>query len=715
METLNLRRIALYEWGIGIAGLLVGVVYLHQLQSQNLLLILLLFSLAILLELVPVPLGKVDSSLLVSLLIGVLICYGTAEAIWMMFVAGFVALSVTRKTSLNIIVFNSGQYAVSAWLMTLVYQVAPTTTLRMDWSTVVAVILCGVTFLISNHILIHIHDFLRNRFDRRDILSIFLADGLNVVVALPFSILMIAIGPNHPYLAPVVMLPIVLLSQVMRISKRMAFMQQVNRATIKLTSEFDVDRIAENVAQVTHRLTYADVSIVFTMDSTQTVLVPSAIYPPSAASDFRMLGYHESEGGVIWNTIRNNHSEYVPDTRKDPRVRDDGAGRSEYRTMGIFPMHFRGTIQGAIVCYCHRAYALGEKNDYVEALSRQAAILLDNARLYHSLQEQSRLDGATGLFNYRFFYEGLSQRVQLAEQSHQPLSVAIVDVDYFKKFNDTWGHLAGDEVLRSVGQLMRELAGPSALVARYGGEEFGIIVPYDSARTMQLVEEIRAAVAHHVVDFDGYRLQGITVSCGIASYPEHSTNDRDLLLKADSAMYWGAKQRGRNKVALYSPEFEAQLFVDGLTGLYTYHFANIRIREEFSRGIHRWAAVCVDLERFSYVNNSFGFAVGDKVLQETSQLIKECLRHTEVACRYGGDEFLILIPNVNDDEAKIVASRVEKAIASHRYRSMSNIYLSVRCRVNTIVCEDLQDTADLFERVGIAFANLNQSSGESLA
>jgi diguanylate cyclase (GGDEF)-like protein len=717
------HRVQIYEWAIGILGILAGFLYIPDLLHQPVMLTLLLIGLAVIVEAIPVPMGKVNSSLTMALPIGALMVFGPSEAIWMMIVAGLLYPVLTGRMAISVAVFNAGQYALSTIAMVLVYQVTGlgSSGAAVDWTTISRALLGALSFTVCNHFWIHLHNYLRGRFDKSDVWNVFYADSLNVALSLPFAFLMILLGPDHPYVAPIVMLPVVLIGQVVRLLRRTSVMQQVHQATLRLTTEFNEERICEDVAQVAQKLTYADAVVVFTLSPNGDSLVPVSAYPLSKRHELELGEVREEDGGVIWHVIRTKEWEYVPDTRRDSRVRfrrpigkkpnDDPI----YRSMAIIPMQFRGNVQGAIVCYAHRAYAFTETTDFIVALAKQASVLLDNAKLYRTLQEQSQRDGATGLYNYRFFYEALNQRVCEAAERNEQLSVVVADVDYFKKFNDTWGHLAGDAVLRSVGHLMSSMVGPNAIVARYGGEEFGMIIPKPPEETFELMESIRTTVAHHTVDFDGYRLKGITLSIGIAGFPQHSQNDRDLILKADSAMYWGAKQRGRNRVALYSPEFDAQLFVDELTGLYTYHFINIRIREEFAKGIYNWGVLCLDLENISYVNNIFGFEIGDRVLRETSQCIKDCLRHTELACRYGGDDFLVLLPNVTQAEVEVIAGRIQRAVSAHRYECSDSIVLTMRLHVHSECFLGLEDAADLFERVASSFAYLHQERDESFA
>lgn len=717
VEGIRLHRATVYEWMVGLFGLGVAVYYLPSLVQQNVLVTLFLFVLAILLEVFPVPLGKVYSSLLIAMPVAVSMTYGTAEAIWLMVVAELVFPSLRRATmKLSVRIFNAGQYALSVWVMVLMMQpfAGNTTAALNDWQTYLQVLLGFACFALVNHALIHFLQFLWGQFDPHDILNLLTGEGINILIALPFALLLMAIAPSHPLVAPFVLVPIVLLGHTIGLHQRTNLMQQIYRVTGQLTSEFDLDRISQSVAETAAKLTYAEaVMILITEPGTESpVFLPSAVHPLEEATNLNPFR-ENLVAGVVGQALLQPEYSYVPDLHKAGATQEEREG--PYLSVAVFPMRSRQRVLGAIICYSPRPYAFGEMLNLPQTLANQVSVLIENARLYQALQEQTWRDGATGLHNYRFFYEALAHHVEQASRKEAVVSVVVVDVDYFKKFNDTYGHLAGDAVLHSLGKLMVEVAGPKATVARYGGEEFGLIFPFDAQDTYVRVEQIRTAVSHHMVEYEGYQLQGITVSIGIASYPEHGQSDRDLLLKADSAMYWGAKQRGRNHTALYSPEFDAQLFVDELTGLYTYHFINIRAREEIVRGVHQWGVVCLNVDRFSHVNEIFGFSVGDRALRELSLVIKEGVRQTELTCRFGGDEFLVLLPNTTNEELDLIADRIMKAVSMRRFDVTSTVTLSLRTRHSSAVLSEIHDVTRLFDQVGRLFADLHRVSGESLA
>lgn len=164
--------------------------------------------------------------------------------------------------------------------------------------------------------------------------------------------------------------------------------------------------------------------------------------------------------------------------------------------------------------------------------------------------DAAHLDGLTGVYNRKHLEERLTAELAYALRHEEPLSVIIIDVDHFKKVNDTMGHLAGDAVLKQMATLLKKMIRPEDILARYGGEEFVVIARgTDVAHALILAERLRAAVEEQVIDFDGKPIK-ITSSGGVASLACCPLTHRDratLLGTADKRLY-AAKQGGRNQI-----------------------------------------------------------------------------------------------------------------------------------------------------------------------
>lgn len=193
--------------------------------------------------------------------------------------------------------------------------------------------------------------------------------------------------------------------------------------------------------------------------------------------------------------------------------------------------------------------------DAAELIAR-VNIHLRIKELYEALQEKNRQlrelanrDGLTGLYNHRYFQDQLAKDFSRALRYHESLSVVIFDIDHFKRLNDTYGHQAGDAVLKEVGSLVSSLTRDSDLAARYGGEEFVLILNHAPPEVaVEVAERLRRTVENHAFLIDDKTVLKITISAGCASFPHGRFSEpKELIESADKALY-AAKQAGRNRV-----------------------------------------------------------------------------------------------------------------------------------------------------------------------
>jgi len=184
----------------------------------------------------------------------------------------------------------------------------------------------------------------------------------------------------------------------------------------------------------------------------------------------------------------------------------------------------------------------------------QIALSLASLQLRETLREQSIRDPLTRLFNRRFLEESLERELQIASRKKQAISVLFLDLDHFKRFNDTFGHDAGDMVLLALADLFREFFRSTDICCRYGGEEFAIILPESSAQDAAArADELRVAVKRLRLKYKKQTLGPLSLSAGVAAFPQHGSTSDDLLKIADQCLYQ-SKARGRDIVTVASPQ-----------------------------------------------------------------------------------------------------------------------------------------------------------------
>jgi diguanylate cyclase (GGDEF)-like protein len=214
------------------------------------------------------------------------------------------------------------------------------------------------------------------------------------------------------------------------------------------------------------------------------------------------------------------------------------------------PMISFGQRLGVLTLHSSQPGAFrGTELQSLEAVADICANSIQNAHYVERVKQLAYLDGLTGIFNRRFFEMRIMEEIERARRYGTGMAVIMADIDQFKKLNDEFGHLLGDEVLRQVSSLFHQNLRKIDVVCRYGGEEFALLLTQTSAQQAIAVgEKLRKMVEEW--QFPGVP-RTVTISAGVASFPDHGTSRDELVRSADNALY-AAKQLGRNRVCLNS-------------------------------------------------------------------------------------------------------------------------------------------------------------------
>jgi diguanylate cyclase (GGDEF)-like protein/PAS domain S-box-containing protein len=213
------------------------------------------------------------------------------------------------------------------------------------------------------------------------------------------------------------------------------------------------------------------------------------------------------------------------------------------------PMIAQGETIGLFFLSTSMSTALPDvKQQLARTLAEQVGIAIANLRLQETLKQQSIRDPLTGLYNRRYLEESLDQELSRAQRQKHPISMIMLDIDHFKRFNDSYGHDAGDFVLQTVGTMLKKYVRGSDVACRYGGEEMILVLPeLPLEAASKRAEEIREAISMLVLSHNDKSLGNVTASVGVASFPQHGITGSSVMQAADAALY-RAKAAGRNQV-----------------------------------------------------------------------------------------------------------------------------------------------------------------------
>lgn len=228
---------------------------------------------------------------------------------------------------------------------------------------------------------------------------------------------------------------------------------------------------------------------------------------------------------------------------------------SEDKKTGVFPLISEENITGCIVAHSTIDKLTNDEINYISELTKQSSITIERANVYSEILKNATMDALTGLNNRRQFEVRLKEEYSSANRQNTPLCAIMIDIDFFKKFNDTYGHAIGDTVLRTTANVIKEQLREYDIPSRYGGEEFCILLPQTNIDEAKIVaERLRNSVENKKIEIQTNKNEqikhiSVTISVGLAQLDIKDMAD-DLYMKADRALY-EAKEQGRNRVVVY--------------------------------------------------------------------------------------------------------------------------------------------------------------------
>lgn len=324
----------------------------------------------------------------------------------------------------------------------------------------------------------------------------------------------------------------------------------LEKLTSRLSSTLSLDAVVaiaiDNISELVEK---SDACMLFLVDEDAHELALKAARGKDGA-----VSVKSKKGDIfdIW-VLKQRQPLLVSDADKDFRFNLDlipAEFRREFKSLIAAPLFSQKKVIGILRVESRDAEAyISDDLRLLTILSDLAAIALENARLYHRIEELAITDGLTGLYCQRYFKERLDDYILKAGRMKQPLSLAMLDIDGFKNYNDKYGHTAGDIVLRAIGEILKSSIEVGDLAARYGGEEFSLIFfGKDKTEAKKLAEAARKKIEARKFVLRQVETH-VTVSIGCASLPEDALTRDEIIRAADAALY-KAKSEGGNKVCL---------------------------------------------------------------------------------------------------------------------------------------------------------------------
>ncbi|HEX6508843.1 MAG TPA: GAF domain-containing protein [Chloroflexota bacterium] len=322
-------------------------------------------------------------------------------------------------------------------------------------------------------------------------------------------------------------------------------LQAIQNIVQRLTPLQDIPSIAALINRELKNLIDYHSCRLFVLDTADGVLVPISL------ADFDPQGMRVEFGqGITGWIAAHGEPQIIPNMLEDPRASHiPGTAIREESMIGA-PLVYEGKVQGVITLSKLGTDQFDENSlRLLQIIAAQTAIAFDRARLYEELRAEAITDELTQLYNRRYLIERFSEEKARAARNHHELAMLMLDIDKFKRVNDSYGHDAGDIVLQDLAALIRKVVRAEDIVARYGGEEFCILLPESPIQEAeQVAERLRGLIERHRLP-GGAGVDHITVSIGMATL-SRSDKDVELFSRADLAMYQ-VKHRGGNHVCIH--------------------------------------------------------------------------------------------------------------------------------------------------------------------
>lgn len=542
-----------YGWAVGVVGIAAVLLVSRGQAEVDLRPVLLFVAMGSLAEFLDIRLPTgVRLSLSFALILPAFILLGTAAAAWVNMASSLLGNTIPRRRPILVGVFNLGQYGLSCLAAGQAYRVA-------GGGLGPAVAFLVITYFVVNHLLVASYAGWREagewRGAPRKALEIIRGsvpwEGLNYLVAVPLGLSMAAsYRLQGPVWTAVVFVPVLAVAYILRLhlelqalTRRLTVIQEVGQ---ELNAALERERVLDLLTRAIRRLVRCDVCAIFLRGNEDGVLELVRLDHPHPPA-FPLPALRPGQG-VLGRLVAEQRAAVTGDAVAAGWVEPDPEDPVPPRGAAVVPLVMDGGLLGVLwVSSAEPGACSAQELQALRVLGVQAAVAVQNAVLYRRAEELSVTDDLTGLYNHRYFTRQLEFALGQCGARGEPVALLYVDLDDLGKYNNTFGHVVGDELLREFGQTLKSAVRELDVPTRYGGDEFAVILAGASRQeALAVAERVRARVEEHSFQGPEGPLR-LTASIGVAVFPHDGREVADLVRAADQAMY-RAKSLGGNRV-----------------------------------------------------------------------------------------------------------------------------------------------------------------------
>ncbi|MNK70503.1 Response regulator PleD [compost metagenome] len=521
-------------------------------------------------ELIDVPLprgGRLTTSF--AIFFASLLILGLSATVTLLFGVALIAHMLVHRRHWSLAAFNFGQYTLSYSASYAVFVLAgihPTENLTISdlpvfFAATLAYLVANVTLVNGYLALVKSAPVFRLLWedDRWELLSTLMLG--------PLAALMVLLYHTHGVIGAGLLLVPLLVSGGLIVFYLKMHQQQhelaqahqelsvLHEIAQRISSQIDLRQTMVMIGTEIRQVVACDDCLIFLKDEETQTLQAQATSSEPSTSRIPPIPLGEGPLGRVAE-----QSEPVHMASLDPDAYPALLG---HRALLALPITSEGTTLGVIAIAKRTLGAFPPETErMLTVIASQAAVAIRNAQLYQASQQLAITDGLTGVYNRRYFQRQLEAEFRRAPRFGYSVALMLIDIDHFKRFNDTHGHLLGDQVLRSVGQILRESTRETDVVARYGGEEFAVILPETTCeQALEVAKRVRKNLARHPFWGRGQTPVKVTASIGIAARLASEIKPEELIDLADAALY-EAKHGGRDRVCAADAPGSLSFLVD---------------------------------------------------------------------------------------------------------------------------------------------------------